>query len=83
MTAPARPTAYRLPCRRLTATPTAAAATAEPDTGTAQAFSAIARLANLLCEDLADTPWRIAAQIRDIAEAAQKTTVPDTEARAA
>ncbi|MGI5526771.1 hypothetical protein ACQEVX_04880 [Streptomyces syringium] len=80
MTATARPTAYRLPCRRLATAAPAAAGTAAPGAGTAHAFTAIAHLANLLCEDLTDSPWRIAAQIRDIAETAQGTTAPDTEA---
>ncbi|WP_367132979.1 MULTISPECIES: hypothetical protein [Streptomyces] len=80
MTAPARPTLYRLPCRRLATAAPVTADTAASGTSTAHAFSAIAHLANLLCEDLADAPWRIAAQIREIAEAAQDTTAPDTEA---
>ncbi|MEU5429776.1 hypothetical protein AB0H73_29870 [Streptomyces olivoreticuli] len=73
-------TAYRLPCRRLATAAPVAAGTTAPGMSTEQAFSAIAHLANLLCEDLADAPWRIAAQIRDIAEAAQDATAPDTEA---
>ncbi|WP_116211557.1 hypothetical protein [Streptomyces olivoreticuli] len=35
---------------------------------TTEDLAVIARLANVLCEDLADGPWRIAAAIRGIAE---------------
>ncbi|MEU1307758.1 hypothetical protein ABZ419_02515 [Streptomyces cinnamoneus] len=41
---------------------------------TAEDLTVIARLANVLCEDLADGPWRIAAAIRGIAETSLQHT---------
>lgn len=45
-----------------------------PGVGTARALDEIARLANDLCEHLADRPWRTAARIRELAETALPMT---------
>ncbi|MFC4512165.1 hypothetical protein [Streptomyces ehimensis] len=45
---------------------------------TAEDLAVIARLANVLCEDLADGPWRIAAAIRGIAETSLQHTKRNT-----
>jgi hypothetical protein len=44
-----------------------------PDPGAELAFAEIARLANELCEHLADSQWRTAARIRELAETVLST----------
>ncbi|ANP53565.1 hypothetical protein J2Z21_008379 [Streptomyces griseochromogenes] len=46
---------------------------ARPDVNTGKALEQIAYLANELCEHLTDDQWRLAAQIRDLAESARPT----------
>lgn len=58
------PAAHTVPAREQTAT-------TEPTTE--QALTEIARLANELCEHLADSQWLTAARIRELAETAQPT----------
>ncbi|MDN3023946.1 hypothetical protein [Streptomyces sp. S.PB5] len=47
--------------------------TPTPSTGTELVLAEVARLANELCEHLSDAPWRTAARIRELAEAALPT----------
>jgi hypothetical protein len=65
---PAAPTAHATLAREsVTCPPAGLGMTAEA------ALKRIAHLANELCEHLTDNQWRLAAQIRDLAETARPT----------
>ncbi|EST26988.1 hypothetical protein [Streptomyces roseochromogenus] len=65
---PAAPTTSATPSREPVTPPEAT-----PDLTAGKALKGIAHLANELCEHLTDDQWRLAAQIRDLAETARPT----------